>query len=268
MVNFGIHQNPHHTAITFPRTIQTIQQIRSQTKQDNFTMMLPLQEPVAPISTVIWPARRNNARAIQEQEQVQEQEQSSRLAVAVRNHIFHYHRSFLVPFCNMAETMDRIDIPNRDPQEWRLVASILRPSNFIRGKPCITEHNVDMLLPWFHDLQATSLIKQCDWVYSQMINISNANSRNYNQVQQSFHLSHCLAIMEKAQQYCLHDALESGLHCLVQCVRNQPEVLACPEFCNAIRPFLYFDPLWKECVSRIGPPQRSMEDDDEDLYGY
>mmetsp|Transcript_25025 Transcript_25025/g.42625 ORF Transcript_25025/g.42625 Transcript_25025/m.42625 type:complete len:126 (+) Transcript_25025:982-1359(+) len=120
--------------------------------------------------------------------------QSSRIIVVVRNHIFHPKKSLLIPFCNVARYTHRIDLPNRDPEEWPLVAAFLHPSHYNSNKPRINQNNVDMLLPWFHDLQAMFLIKQCDKVYSQMINTSKAYARNQNQLQRAFQVLRCLLI--------------------------------------------------------------------------
>lgn len=59
----------------------------------------------------------------------------------------------------------RIEFPDEDPNEWELFASFLEP--FSQTK--ITKFNVVTLIPWFHKLGVTSMLKECDQVYVDMV---------------------------------------------------------------------------------------------------
>ena len=65
-----------------------------------------------------------------------------------------------------------IEFPQEDPEEWKIISTFFDLSAYLRldmPKPAITEANIEMLLPWFDRLCATSLLEQCDEFYQKNI---------------------------------------------------------------------------------------------------
>jgi hypothetical protein len=55
-----------------------------------------------------------------------------------------------------APTM-RFEFPDKDPEEWELVKTILRPFG-----PQLSQHNVTTLVPWFDELCCREALQECD----------------------------------------------------------------------------------------------------------
>jgi hypothetical protein len=58
-----------------------------------------------------------------------------------------------------------IEFPDKKPEEWELFASFLEPLSHTK----VTESNVVMLTPWFHEFGASALLEECDRVYRDII---------------------------------------------------------------------------------------------------
>lgn len=56
----------------------------------------------------------------------------------------------------------RIELPDKDPAEWKLFYSFLDPTACRNAK--ITTANVMKLVPWFHQFQVEELLKECDQI--------------------------------------------------------------------------------------------------------
>lgn len=59
-----------------------------------------------------------------------------------------------------SDTM-RIEFPDKDPDEWELFVSFLEP--FTTAE--ITNSNVEVLVPWFHEFGITTMLNKCDCVF-------------------------------------------------------------------------------------------------------
>ena len=54
----------------------------------------------------------------------------------------------------------RVEFPDKDPQQWKLVYEFINPTTMRAAE--ITNDNVIMLVPWFHELQMHKLKEECD----------------------------------------------------------------------------------------------------------
>mmetsp|Transcript_18646 Transcript_18646/g.31839 ORF Transcript_18646/g.31839 Transcript_18646/m.31839 type:complete len:197 (-) Transcript_18646:2-592(-) len=53
----------------------------------------------------------------------------------------------------IASLPNKLDFPDRNPEDWVLLLSFVGPAN--KRYQNLTEHNVQVLLPWFHDMGMT-----------------------------------------------------------------------------------------------------------------
>lgn len=54
----------------------------------------------------------------------------------------------------------RIEFPNKDPEEWKMFHTFIDPETSRGAK--LTDANVFVLLPWFHEFQMDTFVKECD----------------------------------------------------------------------------------------------------------
>jgi hypothetical protein len=59
----------------------------------------------------------------------------------------------------------RVVFPDKDPEEWKVVASFFEPHVLPNSGPQVTGANVQMLLPWFQELVVPELLQHCKLVY-------------------------------------------------------------------------------------------------------
>jgi len=57
----------------------------------------------------------------------------------------------------------RVEFLEDDPEEWSFVYTFINPKT-IRGAR-ITESNIYKLIPWFHKLQMSHLLNECDYIF-------------------------------------------------------------------------------------------------------
>lgn len=64
-----------------------------------------------------------------------------------------------------------IELPDKDPEEWKVFSAFLEPCS----KAQISENNVEMLIPWFHQFGVHAFEEECDKCYLQMIQQRNSD---------------------------------------------------------------------------------------------
>jgi hypothetical protein len=66
------------------------------------------------------------------------------------------------------DTTSRIELPGKDPEEWKEFYKIIDPSQIgvVKTESSIDENNAIMLTPWFHEFSMEAHLKQCDDVLS------------------------------------------------------------------------------------------------------
>lgn len=99
------------------------------------------------------------------------------LKVMVGNQTFHHYSYSLRLASEYFDTMlsmpmqegitNVLKFPSRNPTEWSIVYQFLDPSSARSAK--ITNSNVQMLVPWFHEFQMHNLLTECDEVISSIL---------------------------------------------------------------------------------------------------
>ena len=54
----------------------------------------------------------------------------------------------------------RIEFPDKDPKEWKMFHTFIDPATSRSAK--LSDDNVFLLLPWFHEFQMSTFVKECD----------------------------------------------------------------------------------------------------------
>jgi hypothetical protein len=65
-----------------------------------------------------------------------------------------------------SENRYELHLPNCSANEWKLLVSFLEPHSVRNAK--ITTHNLPILLSWFHELQLSLLLAECDHILSSL----------------------------------------------------------------------------------------------------
>eukprot|EP00541_Cyclophora_tenuis_P011956 CAMPEP_0116554514 /NCGR_PEP_ID=MMETSP0397-20121206/7635_1 /TAXON_ID=216820 /ORGANISM="Cyclophora tenuis, Strain ECT3854" /LENGTH=188 /DNA_ID=CAMNT_0004079685 /DNA_START=316 /DNA_END=879 /DNA_ORIENTATION=- len=86
--------------------------------------------------------------------------------VVVGGRTFHHHAALLasafptVRKCLTSKLPNRMEFPHRKPEDWTLLLQFVHPSNRDQHHS-LNERNVEALLPWFHDMGMTWMMKPC-----------------------------------------------------------------------------------------------------------
>ena len=92
---------------------------------------------------------------------------------------FECYKLFLCYNCEFFDTMlslpmkenetSRIDLPDKDPEEWKLFYEFINPATANSAK--VTKANAMILAPWFHEYQMNDLLEKCDTILYYHFNI-------------------------------------------------------------------------------------------------
>ena len=142
-----------------------------------------------------------------------------------------------------------MDFPHRKPEDWTLLLKFVHPSNRDQHDS-LNERNVEALLPWFHDMGMTWMMKPCDDLCSQMFDPKRVNApvsgcTSFADADRAWvnEIIRCVGMIEMAAQYGLCKTLKSSLRAFSVALRLNPGILAWPDFRDAIEPVLQMDPL-------------------------
>jgi hypothetical protein len=134
---------------------------------------------------------------------------------------------------NVSESLSSTTVfPHGDPEDWKLFASFLEPLSGAK----ITQSNVEMLVPWFHEFGIANMLNECDKVYYRKIfpkgktfcarddeDYGKLSEHDLKRVRNDFHI--LANVCEFSQKYGLVETQEEALYHLDHIVWCKEDVL-------------------------------------------
>ncbi|KAL7490054.1 hypothetical protein ACHAW6_016122 [Cyclotella cf. meneghiniana] len=101
------------------------------------------------------------------------------------------------------EETGRIELPGKDPEEWKQFYKIIDPRQIgqVKARSSINEGNAVMLTAWFHEFQMEAHLKECDHVLSYKVEgISHWEDKDKGRLNQLFWRLNCARIRERFRE--------------------------------------------------------------------
>lgn len=186
------------------------------------------------------------------------------------------HHSFLLCYASeyfdtmlssgMQESQNkRIEFPDKDPEEWKLVYSFLEPRALSTAVGVrITKDNAKALLPWFHEFGMTAMLKESDerlWSSLLLFKKSYAPACHRTLNDRRNALMEIVGWTETADTYGLPRTHTAMMKELKVAVKNYPELVTKPLLERMVG-FFKEEELWEYLKARLPEDVTSNHDDD------